>query len=202
MKVITEYPIMVNNKVVSKGAWSRFDNSGPETFSYLTASSPTNQIKGFQDWMDIKYPNWVNGKNLNKGTGYGTFGPSTKKAWEKYGKEYVSGAPNLNITIGGGSGVTKPPTQAQKEEAKKEGMTWDSVNNKWVKVNEGLNMLTQTIGGIKNLFGRGESAPIGSAPTPSAEPEVQKKSNLPLIIGIGVAAAIVIAIIVVKNKKG
>jgi hypothetical protein len=45
-------------------------------------------VKMFQDWMDKNYPNWVNGKNLNKGSGYGNFGPSTSKAWDKYGTEY------------------------------------------------------------------------------------------------------------------
>jgi hypothetical protein len=45
-------------------------------------------VKMFQDWMDKNHPNWVNGKNLNKGSGYGNFGPSTSKAWDKYGTEY------------------------------------------------------------------------------------------------------------------
>jgi len=38
-------------------------------------------VKAFQDWMDIYHPNWVKGKNLNKGSGYGTYGPSTQAAW-------------------------------------------------------------------------------------------------------------------------
>jgi hypothetical protein len=50
--------------------------------------SSTDQIKKFQDWMDLKHPGWVNGKNLNKGTGYGSWGPSTQKAWDQYSKEY------------------------------------------------------------------------------------------------------------------
>jgi hypothetical protein len=48
----------------------------------------TDQIKKFQDWMDLNHLGWVNGKNLNKGTGYGSWGPSTQKAWDQYGKEY------------------------------------------------------------------------------------------------------------------
>lgn len=142
MKVITEYPIMVNNKVVSKGAWAtHFDG---EKFSYL----PAKPAKSVQDY------------------------------------------------------VAKQPTPAQKEAAKKQGLTWDAVKGGWVKANESVGLLTQTIGGIKGLFGKGDSAGVGSAPAPSPEPEAEKKSNLPLIIGIGVAAAIVITVIVVKNKKG
>lgn len=48
----------------------------------------SSEVKAFQDWMDKNHPNWVNGKNLNKGTGYGVYGPSTKSAWNSYGTEY------------------------------------------------------------------------------------------------------------------
>ena len=50
----------------------------------------STEVKSFQDWMDSKHPNWVNGKNLNKGSGYGTYGPSTKTAWTSYGTEYTT----------------------------------------------------------------------------------------------------------------
>jgi hypothetical protein len=56
----------------------------------------TQKIKAFQDWMDSTHPNWVgctdskctNGKNLNKGKGYSTFGPSTTKVWNLYGNDF------------------------------------------------------------------------------------------------------------------
>jgi hypothetical protein len=56
----------------------------------------TPKIKAFQDWMDSTHPNWVgctdskctNGKNLNKGNGYGTFGPSTTKVWSTWGNDF------------------------------------------------------------------------------------------------------------------
>lgn len=48
-------------------------------------------ITKFQDWMDINHPNWVNGKNLNKGKGYGMYvGENTERAWQNYGKEYLN----------------------------------------------------------------------------------------------------------------
>lgn len=54
------------------------------------------KTKDFQDWMDTNHPNWVgctdnactNGKNLNKGKGYGAFGPSTTKAWNLYDNDF------------------------------------------------------------------------------------------------------------------
>jgi hypothetical protein len=45
-------------------------------------------VKVFQDWLDANYPNWLNGRKLNKGRGYGTFGPYTKKAWSQYKSKY------------------------------------------------------------------------------------------------------------------
>jgi hypothetical protein len=50
-------------------------------------------VKKFQDWMDTNHSNWVKGnKNLNKGGGYGKFGPSTSAAWKKYKDEYLGGS--------------------------------------------------------------------------------------------------------------
>lgn len=54
-----------------------------------TSPMGIEKVKQFQDWMDGAHPNWVSGKNLNRGSGYGNFGPSTKAAWEKYGPEYL-----------------------------------------------------------------------------------------------------------------
>jgi hypothetical protein len=56
-------------------------------------------VKLFQDWLDINAQGWAtgftNGK-LNKGTGYGNFGPRTQKAWTLYGKEYLQ---SLNTPV-------------------------------------------------------------------------------------------------------
>ena len=45
-------------------------------------------VKLFQDWLDKYYPNWIKGGKLNKGRGYGKFGPYTKAAWTKYKSQY------------------------------------------------------------------------------------------------------------------
>jgi hypothetical protein len=39
--------------------------------------------------LDIKYPTWLKGSKLNKGSGYGNFGGNTSSAWSKYGAEYT-----------------------------------------------------------------------------------------------------------------
>jgi hypothetical protein len=44
--------------------------------------------KNFQDWLDINQPTWLKGKSLNKGAGYGTYGPNTTAAYKKYGNVY------------------------------------------------------------------------------------------------------------------
>lgn len=54
----------------------------------------SNEIKKFQDWMDTIGP-WVKSPSgkyvyLNKGKGYGVFGPSTRLAWNFYKKKYLN----------------------------------------------------------------------------------------------------------------
>lgn len=72
------------------------DDSGtpapPTSTGTIPKADGPSDVKDFQDWMDKYYPNWVNGKNLNKGSGYGTYGPSTQKAWATYKGEYQKGS--------------------------------------------------------------------------------------------------------------
>ena len=78
-------------------------------------------IKAFQDWMDSNHPNWVgctdsactNGKNLNKGKGYGTFGPSTTKAWSKWGNDFNT---QYNPQSDGGGAAQQSETEDKAKE--------------------------------------------------------------------------------------
>ena len=63
-----------------------------------TDDKPTD-VKAFQDWMDKTHPNWVNGKNLNRGGGYGNFGSATQGAWATYKTEF--GTKTVPKSIGG-----------------------------------------------------------------------------------------------------
>jgi len=68
-----------------------------------------DDVMKFQDWMDANRPNWVgatnaalsNGRQLNKGEGYGNFGSSTTKAYNKYRTDWLA---SLNVA------PPKPPT--------------------------------------------------------------------------------------------
>lgn len=57
-------------------------------FMMLDFGDGPKDVKKFQDWLDRYYPTWLKGKKLNRGRGYGTFGPYTKEAWGKYKNEY------------------------------------------------------------------------------------------------------------------
>jgi hypothetical protein len=62
-----------------------------KTYNVKDYLNSSDAIKKFQDWMDANHPNWVNGKNLNKGSGYGThIGKNTQKAWNNHSAEYVA----------------------------------------------------------------------------------------------------------------
>ena len=52
--------------------------------------SNVDDIKAFQNWLDVMHPTWVNGGRLNKdkGNGYGSFGPSTSAAYSAFKQEY------------------------------------------------------------------------------------------------------------------
>ena len=80
MNVITANPIILNNVHINTN----------DMYVALDGSSPKSEIKAFQDWLDAKDLKWVNGSKLNKGRGYGNFGPSTTKAFEKYGQEWLA----------------------------------------------------------------------------------------------------------------
>jgi len=59
-----------------------------------------DDVKRFQDWMDLKHANWLdNHTSLNKGFGYGNFGSQTLKAWTKYSTEYLDKTKNPNVKI-------------------------------------------------------------------------------------------------------
>jgi hypothetical protein len=47
-------------------------------------------VRAFQDWMDVTHSGWINGKNLNKENGYGSFGPFTRKAWSENKSEFLN----------------------------------------------------------------------------------------------------------------
>ena len=52
-----------------------------------------NKVKDFQNWLDQNYRGWVKNYNVLGGDpnkGFGKFGPNTLRAWNQYGKTYLS----------------------------------------------------------------------------------------------------------------
>jgi hypothetical protein len=56
-------------------------------------------VQQFQDWLDTNYPTWLNGGKLNKGKGYGSYGPSTQKAFTQYGSAYQNSSSNSSGNV-------------------------------------------------------------------------------------------------------
>lgn len=200
MKVITGNPVIIDKtRVSSKDMWCSLDGSSSKT-----------EIKAFQDWMDAKHPNWVNGKNLNKGSGYGTFGPSTSKAWGSFGSEYSA---SLTTAVGSAlasAGSNLSTTNPKTGETKK-GMFWDKAKGVWVKAQESglLNQLGGLLGGLigkKQGTGDTPTTWTGETPAPSTTPpaEGDKKpmsTTTKVLIGVGVVAVLGVIIYMATKKS-
>ena len=134
------------------------------------------KTKAFQDWMDINHPNWVectdskctNGKNLNKGKGYGTFGQSTTKVWNLYGNDF--NAQYNPQSDGGGAAQQSETVDKAKEIFDKfnESVNFLSVNNEKFNLeynqqvsnkikhflSKNFNEETSYVGAILSLYGK------------------------------------------------
>lgn len=89
-------------------------SGAPANYGPFKSSS---EVKAFQDWLDLLHPFWLGaGKiGLNKGSGYGTYGPATAKAWAAYGAEYTKKPTQPSSSS---SSSTPPPTQPAYDPAK------------------------------------------------------------------------------------
>ena len=83
-------PKKKDNTKVNKGNTS---GSGVKTFP------GPGTVQQFQDWLDTNYPTWLNGGKLNKGKGYGSYGPSTQKAFTQYGSAYQNSSSNSSGNV-------------------------------------------------------------------------------------------------------
>ncbi len=84
------------NSLVNKGVASK-----PKVVIPIpTELKDMDGVKSFQDWADANQAGWAKGfpeGKLNKGAGYGAFGPRTSKAWTAYGKEYLQAIQNRQV---------------------------------------------------------------------------------------------------------
>ena len=73
-----------NEELADYTSWyNNYTDVAPWQKNFVELDKPkTNEeVKSFQDFLDEKYPTWYKNGKLNKGQGYGTFGPSTSKKW-------------------------------------------------------------------------------------------------------------------------
>jgi len=101
-------------------------------------------------------------------------------------------------------GKKKEPTPAQKEEAKKRGLTWDSANKVFKKAEE-LGILDSILGKL-GITPRTSTPPVGvDAPLGSLPPDVEgdKKgmsTTTKVLIGVGALAVIGLILYMSSNK--
>lgn len=67
-----------------------------------SAIDQPSDVKAFQDWMDKQGKPWIlsNGKYvfLNKGNGYGSFGPATQQVWKVYKSQFLTNPQSSSTT--------------------------------------------------------------------------------------------------------
>lgn len=183
MKVITRYPVYINRTRVNNNSM----------YLSVDGSSSKSEVQAFQDWLDMKHPGWVLGKNLNKGSGYGNFGPATSSAWGKYSTEYTAFiTPTTTTTQTTTTQTTTEPTSQKKDEMKKKGFNWDKAKGTWTKAKD-----SGLIDNLLGLFGKDkptEQAPQeGGGPSVTPPPTDDKKGmSKGMKIGLAVGGALLL----------
>jgi hypothetical protein len=149
-------PKKKDNTKVNKGNTS---GGGVKTFP------GPGTVQQFQDWLDTNYPTWLNGGKLNKGKGYGSYGPSTQKAFTQYGSAYQNSSSNS----GGGAAQQSETVDKSKEIFDKlnDSVFFYSVNNermnieytqqigKWIKYysSKKFNEESSYLGSVLSAYG-------------------------------------------------
>lgn len=123
MRVITSNPIISNNKIVNSDNVYLSAEGDPK----MLAAMNKRQVQAFQDWMNIKHPNWAMGGNMQKNSSlYGDKNDfSTISAWKSYGDDWYKGAMGITkaiestnpFSVGNlfGNLFDKPKTQPKKQ---------------------------------------------------------------------------------------
>ncbi len=106
-------PVPVETKKETKPVETKKETT---TKKEVVLPSELKDVKAFQDWLDTNKKGWAAGYAdgiVNKGRGYGTFGPRTKKAWDTYKDEFLKTP-------------TTTPTPAKSEEEEAEAVYGDN----------------------------------------------------------------------------
>ena len=209
MKVITANPVI-------EMKMSRIKQVCDDFSSFDSTNS--SQVKAFQDWLDIKHPNWLNGKKLNKGSGYGTFGPSTQAAAKLYATEFDAGASDLlNIfnSMGSSSGSNAPsvvPPNATITDPMgntKSGHFWDKAKGIFIKAKDAgvidaiKNRINQKTNGSSSTSSSSypDTGSGGYDTSISSEPTKSNKTKIILMVAGGVVILGAIIYFVMRKNK-
>lgn len=183
MEVITENPI------IYIGPNDTYD---AEIFLALDGKSTYSEIRAFQEWANSMYD--------TKLVADGKWGPKTEKAFNQYGQIYdaeMSGSSNSKIIDLKSVGIKgKKPTDKEIADAKKKGLTWDSVNNVFKKAEE-LGIVDSLLSKLGITPRTSDIPPVGvdSPMDPSGAPMGDGKgkgmsTTTKVLIGVGVLAVI------------
>ena len=94
-RILKEQPVLDKTKKKDNTNVNKTNTSGGGVKTFPGPGT----VQQFQDWLDINYPTWLNGGKLNKGKGYGSYGPSTQKAFTQYGSAYQNSSSNSGGNI-------------------------------------------------------------------------------------------------------
>lgn len=180
-----------------------------EHFSYIDKNSPTD-IKAFQDWLDAKGVKWVkasnaarnNGSLLNKGGGYGVYGPSTANAYAVYGAEWEakkSGGGDIKVVTNGVPKIAAggSPTVSQIQEQKKKGIIWNKAKGVWVTAKD-----LGIVDALLNTFvKKSDTSAIENQGLPATESKGGGKLVKTVLVIGGVALGAYIVYKLVKKSK-
>ena len=86
-------------------------NGNPTVIQIPPQLKNIDGVKAFQNWLDQNYRGWIKkynvlGGDINKG--FGKFGPNTLRAWNQYGKVYLSSAGYTPPSLTAMQGKTSP----------------------------------------------------------------------------------------------
>jgi len=96
-------------------------------------------VKKFQDWLDENRPGWATGYTdgkVNKGRGYGRFGPRTSKAWNEHKEAFLN--PVEAALIPGNEIVNVEPSNVPSETSTSSDVVGGSEQPAQVDVSQGL----------------------------------------------------------------
>lgn len=94
-RILKEQPVLDKTKKKDNTNVNKSNTSGGGVKTFPGPGT----VQQFQDWLDINYPTWLNGGKLNKGKGYGSYGPSTQKAFTQYGSAYQNSSSNSSGNV-------------------------------------------------------------------------------------------------------